>query len=120
MFNYYIKMSAQQLFVYENLTYPNEQTVTIENRNGSIYKKYYSSRKFNDRFEIDVLIDDLVIDHNCLLKSSSKDVTIIQDRNHPSTIYYIWPNSLVEKIVCEELDKFNSVEQAQKFSIGNF
>lgn len=113
-------MSAQQLFVYENLTYPNEQTVTIENKNGSIYKKYYSSRKFNSRFEIDVLIDDLVIDHNCLLKSSSKDVTIVHDTKHPSTVYYIWSNFLVEKIVCEELDKFNSVEQAQKFSIGNF
>ncbi len=113
-------MSAQQLFVYENLTYPNEQTVTIENKNGTIYKKYYSSRKFNDRFEINLLIDDLTIDHNCVLKESNKDFTMLQDTKHPSTVYYIWPNFLVEKIVCEELDKFNTVAQKQKFSIGNF
>lgn len=113
-------MSTQQLFVYENLNYPNEQTVTIENKNGTIYKKYYSSRKFNDRFEIDVLIDDLTIDHNCVLKTSTKDVTILHDTKHPSTVYYIWPNFLVEKLVCEELYKYNKVEQSQKFSIGNF
>ena len=111
-------MTSKYLSLFEFESHPTEQFVSVELKDGMIVKKYYSSVRLSDSSHKDILIENLVIDHGCLMKESTKDYVLLEDLKTGKTQYYIWNDLLVEKVMWEEIEKINMNEIKEKLSIG--
>lgn len=113
-------MASKYLSLYEFDASPTEQSVSVELKDGMIVKKYYSSMRLVVSTYKDILIQNLIIDHGCIMKECNKDYVLLEDSKTGKTQYYIWNDLLVEKVMWEEMEKINMNEIREKLSIGLF
>ena len=96
----------------------NEKYVDIVTLNGRIFKRFFSSSKFNNSKEVYDFIDTLVIDRNCQMIKQDKECTIFSDMINDDTRYYVYLDRLsVEKIILEKIEHIKENEIKDKFSI---
>lgn len=97
----------------------NEGYVDIVSINGHIYKRFFSSIKFKNTFEIDLFVDKIIIDENFQMIKQSGNCTIFEELKTRDTKYYIYRNELlIEKIVLQEIERITYNEIKQKHSIS--
>ncbi len=113
-------MSSQYLSVFKFESHPTEQFVSVELKDGVLFKKYYSSMKLVTNSHKDILIQNLTIDHDCVMKKVTKDYVLLEDFKTGHTQYYIWNDLRVEKVMWEEIEKLNMNEIQDKLTIGFF
>ena len=96
----------------------NEKYVDIVTLNGRIFKRFFSSSKFNNSKEVYDFIDILIIDRNCQMIKQDKECTIFGDMLNDDTRYYVYLDKLsVEKIILEKIEHITENEIKDKFTI---
>jgi len=111
-------MSMEFLPLYEKYTSDSEAVVDVVTKNNRLYKKYYYSMKIPNQSHVDLVIDHLTIDQNCVMKSCTSDYTEFESPSNPNLRYYVWTNMLVvEKILYEELATINYSQYNKKLNI---
>ncbi len=120
--NYHIKMEHQEKFIEiynQNQGNGNESYVDIVSINGIVYKRFFSSIKFNNTHEIDQFFDQIVINENFQMIKQSGNCVIFEEMKTGDTKYYVYRNELfVEKVVLQEIERIGKSEINQKLSIS--
>ena len=97
----------------------NESYVDIVSINGIVYKRFFSTIKFNNTHEIDEFIDQIVINENFQMVKQSGNCVIFEEMKTGDTKYYVYSNELfVEKIVLQEIERIGKNEINQKLTIS--
>ena len=92
--------------------------VDIVNINNHIYKRFFSSYKFNNEYEIDKFIDAAIIDENCQIDKQYGKCTILKDMKTGEKTYYIYRSDLmIEKVVLQEITRISVTEINEKLSV---
>ena len=96
----------------------NEQYIDIVTLNGRIFKRFFSSSKFNNSKEVYDFIDTLIIDRNCQMIKQDIECTIFGNILNDNTRYYVYLDKLsVEKIILEKIEHIKENEIKDKFTI---
>lgn len=96
-----------------------ESYVDIVTISGIVYKRFFSSTKFNSSHEVDQFIDKIVIHENFQMVKQSGNCTIFEEMKTGDTKYYVYRNELfVEKVVLQEIERIGKNEINQKLSIS--
>ena len=105
--------------LYENFSASTEATVDLVVNKNRLYKKYYYSMKLPNQNHVDLLIDHLTIDEDCVMKYCTKDYTVFESTKTSNLTYYVWSKDLiVEKIFFEELETVNFSNYKKKLDIN--
>jgi hypothetical protein len=95
-----------------------EKYIDIVTLNGRIFKRFFSSSKFNNSKEVYNFIDILVIERNCQMIKQDKECTIFGDLLNDDTRYYVYLDKLfVEKIILQKIEHIKENEIKEKFYI---
>ena len=105
--------------IYQNTNGTSESYVDVVNKNGRIYKRFFSTVKFQNEWELDRFFEKIVIDDNCQMIRNNKICSVFEDRKTGETKYYVYRNELrIEKVVMQEIEKISKNEIAEKICIN--
>jgi len=80
-----------------------ESSVKLSIINGKMYKEYYTQRKFQSKYEVDRLIEHLVINQNFTMNKQDSSCVEFVDSKTDNIRYVFWINNSVEKYYKEYL-----------------
>jgi hypothetical protein len=95
----------QTVNIIYNETYSTESAIDLIIENGKVWKQHYSKRVFDDKKEVDLFIEHLVIDLNYIMDKHSSDRAEFIDLQTGKIRYVIWTNNTIEKYYKEYFGK---------------
>lgn len=111
-------MSMEYFPLYEKYTPDSEASVDVVTKNNRLYKKYYYSMKIPNKNHVDLVIDHLTIDQNCVMKYCNSEYTQFESPHDSNIQYFVWTKMLVvEKIMYEELATIDVSQYNKKLNI---
>jgi hypothetical protein len=105
----------QTVSIIYNETYSTESAVDLVIENGKVWKQNYSKRAFNNKKEVDLFIEHLIIDLNYIMDKHSSDRAEFIDLQTGNIRYVIWTNNTIEKYYREYLGEIKEDESLLNF-----
>jgi hypothetical protein len=110
----------QTVSILFNETVNTESALDLVIENGKVWKQHYYKRVFDDKKEVDLFIEHLVIDLNYIMDKHSSDRAEFIDLQTGKIRYVIWTNNTIEKYYKEYLGEIQVDNSLLSFSLANY
>lgn len=110
----------QTVSIIYNQTFNTENLVDLIIENGKVWKQNYSKRNFNNKKEVDLFIEHLIIDLNYIMDKQLSDRAEFIDLHTGNIRYVIWTNNTIEKFYREYLGEVQVDNSLLSFSLANY
>lgn len=97
----------QTVSIIYNQTVNTETLVDLIIENNKVWKQHYSKRVFDNKKEVDLFIEYLVIDLNYIMDKHFSDRAEFIDLQTGKIRYVIWTDNVIEKYYREYLGEIN-------------
>jgi len=105
----------QTVSIIYNETSSTESALDLVIENGKVWKQHYSKRIFDNKKEVDLFIEHIIIDLNYIMDKHSFDRAEFIDHQTGNIRYVIWTNNTIEKIYREYLGEMKEDNSLIKF-----